>query len=85
MDRNFFKRLYELFKIVIPTWHCKEVGYISLLTGLLFIRTFLSIYLASVNGSIVKAIVNTDLKAFLKRILSLTLISFPSSLVTSGI
>lgn len=52
---------------------------------MLFCRTFLSIYIASVNGMIVKAIVNTDLKAFLKRILTLTLISVPSSFVTSGI
>ena len=49
---------------MIPSWKSREVGFILCLTVLLFCRTLLSIYIASVNGRIVKAIVNTDLKAF---------------------
>lgn len=70
---------------MIPSWRSREVAFIVSLTILLFGRTFLSIYLASVNGSIVKAIVKMDLSMFLKRILSLMIISLPSSLITSGI
>jgi ATP-binding cassette subfamily D (ALD) protein 3 len=39
-----------------------------LLTVFLVLRTFLSIYLAGVNGKIVKAIIEKDAKLFIKRV-----------------
>jgi ABC-type uncharacterized transport system fused permease/ATPase subunit len=45
----------------------------------------MSIWLADVNGRVVKAIVNKDLKQFIMRILVLFLFSLPSSLVNSAI
>jgi hypothetical protein len=41
---------------------CREAQYIYLLGVFLVIRTMLSIWLADVNGQIVKAIVNKDFK-----------------------
>lgn len=52
---------------------------------LLVIRTLMSIWLADVNGRVVKAIVDKDLKQFIKRILVLFLFALPSSTVNSGI
>ena len=69
--------------IVIPSWKSKEMGYITVLTSLLFIRTFLSIYIASVNGSIVKAIVKVNFGVFVRKILTLGLLALPASLVNS--
>jgi hypothetical protein len=40
-------------KIVLPSWKTKESVYILIVTGLLVIRTYLSIWLAEVNGTIV--------------------------------
>ena len=44
--------------------------YIVVLSGLLVVRTYLSIWLADVNGQIVKAIVNKSLSEFLRRVSS---------------
>lgn len=58
----FFKRIFRLLKIVVPDHTCREAQYIYLLGVFLVIRTMLSIWLADVNGQIVKAIVNKDFK-----------------------
>lgn len=57
VDNVFFERIKHLIKIVIPRWNCVEVLDLFLLTVFLVLRTFLSIYLAGVNGKIVKAII----------------------------
>ncbi len=57
MDSVFLSRIRYLLKIVIPGWKCIEVLDLTLLTLFLILRTFLSIYLAGVNGKIVKAII----------------------------
>ena len=60
---------------MIPSWKCKEVGIIVILGALLIVRTLMSIWLADVNGRVVKAIVNRDLKMFIYRV-SLFLVFF---------
>jgi ATP-binding cassette, subfamily D (ALD), member 3 len=42
--------------------------YIIVLSGLLVVRTYLSIWLADVNGQIVKSIVSQDFNQFLRRV-----------------
>jgi ATP-binding cassette subfamily D (ALD) protein 3 len=41
---------------------------LALLTVFLVMRTFLTIYISSVNGKIVKAIIQKDLNLFIKRV-----------------
>lgn len=55
------------------------------LSVLIFLRTYMSIWLADVNGQIVKAIVDRSLPDFIKRILGLMLFAIPSSSVNSGL
>jgi hypothetical protein len=57
VDRIFWNRIKFLVRIVILKWNCIEVLDLALLTLFLVFRTFLSIYLAGVNGRIVKAII----------------------------
>jgi ATP-binding cassette subfamily D (ALD) protein 3 len=83
VDSVFLKRIKYLLGIVIPSWKCIEVMDLTLLTLFLVLRTFLSIYLAGVNGRIVKAIIEMDLTLFIRRILGLGLISVPASFVNS--
>ncbi len=45
----------------------------AVLTGLLVLRTYLSIWLADVNGQVVKAIVNRNFSEFIKRVRDFTL------------
>jgi len=83
VDGLFFKRLWELVKIVIPSWKSPEVGYLIALTCFLYLRTWLSIYLATVKGRIVKGIIKLDLNSFLKGLMNLALCAFPGSFINS--
>lgn len=65
----FWHRIKFLVGIVIPGWKCPEVLDLVLLTLFLVFRTFLSIYLAGVNGLIVKAIIEMDFGLFVRRVL----------------
>jgi len=75
----------RLIKIVLPSWKSREARYIYFLSILLVIRTMMSIWLADVNGRVVKAIVNKSLPEFLRKIFNLFLFAVPSSMVNSGI
>ncbi len=57
-----------MLRIAIPSYKSREFIYIVILTGLLVLRTQMSIWLADVNGKVVKAIVNKDLPDFLKKV-----------------
>ena len=53
--RNLAKKLLNtggmnLLKIAIPSYKSREAVYLIILTGLLVIRTYMSIWLADVNG-----------------------------------
>ena len=65
VDALFWKRIRRLLKHVFTSYTCKEAQYVYLLTILLVIRTFMSIWLADVNGRVVKAIVNKSFPEFL--------------------
>ena len=62
------ERIKVLIKLAVPSYKTKEALYLAVLTGLLVIRTYMSIWLADVNGQVVKAIVNKDFQEFLKRV-----------------
>ena len=68
VDALFWKRIRKLLKHVFTSWTCKEAQYVYSLTILLVIRTFMSIWLADVNGRVVKAIVNKSFPEFLSRV-----------------
>lgn len=68
VDSLFISRIKELAKIAVPNWHCKETKYLAVLTVLLVLRTQMSIWLADVNGKVVKAIVDKNFKKFCYRV-----------------
>jgi ATP-binding cassette subfamily D (ALD) protein 3 len=84
VDSEFFHKLFKLLKIAIPSIYGREAISIILLSGLLVLRTVLSIYVSDVNGSIVKAIVSRNFLKFVKQIIILGLYSLPSAMVNSG-
>jgi hypothetical protein len=71
--------------VAIPSATGKEAKYLFVLTLLLVARTQLSIWLADVNGKVVKAIVERDFSKFSYRILNLFMFALPSSAVNSGL
>jgi ABC-type uncharacterized transport system fused permease/ATPase subunit len=67
----------------VIAWNTKEAGYLFTLAGFLVVRTFLSIKISEVNGSIVKAIVERNWGMFLQRLAVLASIAIPASTVNS--
>ena len=57
IDKNFFLYLKNLFKICVPSVWSKEAGALALHTAFLVTRTVISIIIAKLDGTIVKAIV----------------------------
>lgn len=83
VDAVFYKRITYLLKILFPSWRVREVYDIGLLTIFLVFRTFLSIYLSSIQGGIVKAIIKSDWNMFLKKLGGMALCAIPASFINS--
>lgn len=83
VDKKFIARLKRLLEVAVPGLWTKEVMYLLILLSFLVARTFLSIKISEVNGSIVKAIVERDFHTFLMRIGVLASIAIPASTVNS--
>ena len=85
VNMDFFRKLWILLKIVIPTWKSTSLLDLVLLTVALVSRTYLSIYLATVKGNIVKEIVNKDFNGFIKALGKMALCSVPGSFINSSL
>lgn len=57
VNLEFFKQMKFLLKLMIPTIWSKQIALLVAHTGTLVARTFLSIYVAKLEGKIVKEIV----------------------------
>eukprot|EP00039_Didymoeca_costata_P006341 m.89415 g.89415 ORF g.89415 m.89415 type:complete len:639 (-) comp13219_c0_seq1:299-2215(-) len=73
----------RLAKIIIPRWWCKESRLLGCHSVALLGRTFLSLYIAYLQGSIVKEIVDRNVKGFLTQLLKWMAIAVPASLTNS--
>jgi len=85
VDKEFFRRLATLLKIVLPGMGSKEFFLLVLHTGFLIARTFASIYVASLDGQLVKSIVDRDPTAFMWRLLRWLGIAIPATYINSMI
>ncbi|XP_043069354.1 ATP-binding cassette sub-family D member 1 isoform X1 [Drosophila bipectinata] len=85
LNHDFFKQLGVLGKIMIPQTLCYETGLLSVHTICLISRTFLSIYVAALEGALVKFIVRKDVKQFLYVLLKWFGIAIPATFVNSMI
>ena len=56
VNRLFFKRLFHLLQILIPSIWSKEFMWLALHSTALVVRTFLSIYVADLDGRMVSSI-----------------------------
>lgn len=73
VDAHFWRSIGELIKKVIPSWYCYESRLLMIQACLLVVRTMMSIWLADVNGRVVKAIVDKDLAMFIRRVSTFSL------------
>ena len=68
VDAIFFEKIKKLINVVVPKLNCKESKYLVILSLLLVLRTYMSIWLADVNGKIVKSIVERNFRKFLIKV-----------------
>lgn len=83
LNREFFRSLLKLLKIVVPGWRSKESRLLMSHTFFLVLRTLISVRVAEMDGAIVKALVKGNGKEFLKRIVWWMLIAVPATFTNS--
>ncbi|CZR38904.1 uncharacterized protein FPRO_05904 [Fusarium proliferatum ET1] len=83
LNREFFRSLLRLLKIVVPGWRSKESRLLMSHSFFLVLRTSISLRVAEMDGAIVKALVKGNGKEFLKRIVWWMLIAVPATFTNS--
>ncbi|TQS31313.1 hypothetical protein Golomagni_08409, partial [Golovinomyces magnicellulatus] len=83
LDREFFRSLMRLVKIVIPGWKSKEARLLISHSFFLILRTLISVKVAEMDGAIVKALVKGQGKEFLMRIMWWMIIAIPATFTNS--
>ncbi|KAI1821061.1 ABC transporter transmembrane region 2-domain-containing protein [Xylaria intraflava] len=83
LNREFFRSLLRLLKIVIPSAASKEARLIISHSFFLVIRTLISLKVAEMDGAIVKALVKGSGREFLTRIVWWMLIAVPATFTNS--
>jgi ABC-type uncharacterized transport system fused permease/ATPase subunit len=85
INKQFFHQIRALIRILIPSF--RSDSFILLVTHLttLLTRTFLSIYLAHLDGAIVKSLVQRNGRDFLRAISIFIAVAIPASFINSFI
>ncbi|RZC41048.1 ATP-binding cassette sub-family D member 2 [Asbolus verrucosus] len=85
LNLQFIMQFIKLVRIMIPNLFCAEIGLLSGHTTFLFLRTFLSIYVANLEGAIVKYIVRKEPKNFIKQLMKWFAVAIPATFINSMI
>ncbi len=83
IDSVFINRIRQLIKIVVPSIYSLEFLDMTQMMIFLILRTFLSIYIANINGRIVKSLIEVKFLPFIDKIVNLALIAIPASFINS--
>lgn len=83
LNREFFRSLLKLLKIVVPGAASKEARLLLSHSFFLVVRTLISVKVAEMDGAIVKALVKGSGKEFLTRIVWWMLIAMPATFTNS--
>ncbi|KAK0706500.1 ABC transporter transmembrane region 2-domain-containing protein [Lasiosphaeria miniovina] len=83
LNREFFRSLLRLLRIVVPGWRSKETRLLISHSFFLVLRTLISLKVAAMDGAIVKALVKGNGREFLMRIVWWMLIAVPATFTNS--
>ncbi|KAL7640326.1 UNVERIFIED_CONTAM: hypothetical protein RMT77_008590 [Armadillidium vulgare] len=85
VNREFWEQLRKLLKIILPGVLSKSSVLLFIHTLTLIARTFLSIYVAQLEGKVVKYIVKKDLLKFSFMMIKWIVVAIPATFVNSMI
>lgn len=85
VNKEFFRQLRALFKIMVPRSNAKEVFLFCLHTSFLVLRTYLSVLVARLDGRLVRDLVSANGKGFLRGLGLWFLLAIPSTYTNSMI
>lgn len=85
VNKAFLYQLQKLLKIMVPSLWSRESGILTSHTLTLIVRTFLSIYVAMLEGRMVKYIVRRDVRNFSFMLLRWLLVALPATFINSMI
>ncbi|KAF2281432.1 uncharacterized protein EI97DRAFT_410265 [Westerdykella ornata] len=83
LNREFFKNLIRLLKIVIPGWRSKELRLLISHSVFLVLRTMISLYVAELDGRLVSSLVRGKGKDFLTGLVWWMLVAIPATFTNS--
>ncbi|KAF7720116.1 ABC transporter D family protein [Penicillium ucsense] len=83
INREFFKNLLRLLKIVIPGWRSKELRLLISHSVFLVLRTLLSLYVAELDGRLVSSLVRGKGKEFLLGLVWWMIVAVPATFTNS--
>ncbi|XP_068611198.1 ATP-binding cassette sub-family D member 2-like [Brachionichthys hirsutus] len=85
VNAEFFRQILDLGKILFPKLLSRELCLLCLHSVALVSRTFLSIYVAGLDGKIVKSIVEKKPERFAIQLMKWLLVAIPATFVNSAI
>ena len=83
VNKEFAVDLWMLLKLMVPGILSPEVGLLTVHTSALIARTFMSIYVASMEGTMVKHIVRKDVRNFSIFLLKWLAVAVPATFINS--
>lgn len=83
VDREFFTKLFQLLKIVIPGWRSRELRLVVSHSVFLVLRTLLSLYVAELDGRLVSNLVRGRGKDFLLGLVWWMVVAVPATFTNS--
>jgi ATP-binding cassette subfamily D (ALD) long-chain fatty acid import protein len=83
LDREFYKNLWRLLRIVIPGWRSKEFRLLISHSVFLVVRTLISLYVAELDGRLVSSLVRGKGRDFLMDLVWWMVVAVPATFTNS--